>query len=420
MDLQERNISENNFEQCIKCTVCTAYCPVVPVNPAYPGPKQAGPDGERLRLKAGSYFDEALKYCLNCKRCEVACPSNVRIGDIIQLARMRYAKSRPSLRDRMLANTDFVGRMATTFAPIVNTTLGWTPVKAAMDGVLRIDRRRTFPSYAGQTFERWFRRHEEARQEGFDRHVSFFHGCYINYNYPDLGKDLVHVLNALGYGVHLLDREKCCGVALIANGLYDQARRQALTNMESIRRSVTGERRPVIVASSTCTFTMRDEYPHVLGVGNEDVRDGIDLVTRFVYRIIDSGEARLRFRDDVRMKAAYHTACHMERLGWSCYSIALLRMIPTLELTLLPSQCCGIAGTYGFKKENYAVSQGIGAPLFKTIEQTDAEWVVTECETCKWQIEMSTSRRVLHPISVLARMLDLEGTAELNNRKTAR
>mgnify|MGYP002470247288 FL=1 len=209
-------------------------------------------------------------------------------------------------------------------------------------------------------------------------------------------------------------------MALISNGLYKQARRQAETNLASLRTAVGGRGLDVITTSSTCTFTMRDEYPHVLGVGNEDVRDGIDLVTRFVYRIIDSGEARLRFRDDVRMKAAYHTACHMERLGWSCYSIALLRMIPTLELTLLPSQCCGIAGTYGFKKENYAASQGIGAPLFRTIEQTDAEWVVTECETCKWQIEMSTSRRVLHPISVLARMLDLEGTAGLNNRKTAR
>ena len=51
MKMQEKNISENNFEQCIKCTVCTVYCPVVPVNPLYPGPKQAGPDGERLRLK---------------------------------------------------------------------------------------------------------------------------------------------------------------------------------------------------------------------------------------------------------------------------------------------------------------------------------------------------------------------------------
>ena len=72
-NLQDKNISANNFEQCIKCTVCTVYCPVVPVNPNYPGPKQAGPDGERLRLKRGEFFDEALKYCLNCKRCEVAC-----------------------------------------------------------------------------------------------------------------------------------------------------------------------------------------------------------------------------------------------------------------------------------------------------------------------------------------------------------
>lgn len=92
MNMQQNNISENNFEQCIKCTVCTVYCPVIPVNPKYPGPKQAGPDEERLRLKRGEYFDEALKYCLNCKRCEVACPSNVKIGDIIQLARIKYSK----------------------------------------------------------------------------------------------------------------------------------------------------------------------------------------------------------------------------------------------------------------------------------------------------------------------------------------
>lgn len=416
MELQEQNISENNFEQCIKCTVCTAYCPVVPVNLAYPGPKQAGPDGERLRLKAGSLYDEALKYCLNCKRCEVACPSNVRIGDIIQLARIRYGKSRPKLRDRMLANTDFVGRMATTFAPIVNGVLGLSPVKAVMDGVLKIDHRRTFPSYAGQTFEWWFRRHAEARQEQFANHVSFFHGCYINYNYPDLGKDVVRVMNALGYGVHLLENEKCCGVALIANGLSDQARRQARSNIESIRRSVNEAGRPVIAASSTCTFTMRDEYPHVLGVANGDVRDQIDLVTRFIFKLVDSGRVQLRFRDDVSFRIAYHTPCHMERLGWGFYSISLLRMIPTLQLTVLPSQCCGIAGTYGFKKENYETSQGIGASLFEAIERAGVEYVATDCETCKWQIEMSTSRKVLHPISILARALDLEQTSQLNNQ----
>lgn len=95
MKMQERNISKNNFEQCIKCTVCTVYCPVVPVNPLYPGPKQAGPDGERHRLKKGIFFDDTLKYCLNCKRCEVACPSGVRIGDIIQAARIKYSTDKP-------------------------------------------------------------------------------------------------------------------------------------------------------------------------------------------------------------------------------------------------------------------------------------------------------------------------------------
>ena len=82
---------DHSFESCIKCTVCTTYCPVAKVNPLYPGPKQAGPDGERLRLKDPTLYDEALKYCTNCKRCEVACPSDVKIGDIIQRARADFA-----------------------------------------------------------------------------------------------------------------------------------------------------------------------------------------------------------------------------------------------------------------------------------------------------------------------------------------
>ncbi len=415
MNMQQSNISENNFEQCIKCTVCTVYCPVVPVNPKYPGPKQAGPDGERLRLKRGEFFDESLKYCLNCKRCEVACPSNVKIGDIIQKARINYSKKKPKLRDIMLANTDFVGSMATKFAPIVNTSLALKPVKLVMDGVLKIDAHRTFPKYSSQTFEGWYKKHAAQSQDGYKHHVSFFHGCYINYNFPQLGKDMVNVMNAIGYGVHLLDDEKCCGVALVSNGLIGQARKQAKFNIEKIRKSVLEDNRPVIGASSTCIFTMRDEYPHLLDVDNADVRDSIELATRFIYRLIDSGRVRLKFKDGIKLKLAYHTPCHMEKLGWAYYSIDLMRRIPGVELQVLDSQCCGIAGTYGFKKENYPTSQGIGASLFRQIEKSEADCVVTDCETCKWQIEMSTTAKVKHPISILAETLDLEAMKALNN-----
>lgn len=398
--------SEFNFEQCIKCTVCTVYCPVAAVNPLFPGPKQAGPDGERLRLKHKGFFDESLKMCLNCKRCEVACPSNVRIGDIIQAARIKHSSKGPGLRERLLANTDFVGSMATPFAPVVNMMVGWKPVKMVMDKVVGIDHRRTFPSYAFGTFESWLKRRRK-KQAKFARQISYFHGCYVNYNNPQLGKDFVKVMNALGVGVQLLEKEKCCGVPLISNGLIDKARRQGELNTASIRKSIVEDGRAVVGTSTTCTFTLRDEYPHLLGIDNADVRDKIDLATRYIYRMLQSGEVKLRFKKSApQRRVAYHTACHMEKLGWSYYSIALLRMIPSLELTVLDSQCCGIGGTYGFKKENYPTAQAIGTPLFSKIEASGCDVVSTDCETCKWQIEMSSSKPVIHPISLLAEALE--------------
>ena len=405
MNLQQHNISDNNFEQCIKCTVCTVYCPVAAVNPDYPGPKQAGPDGERLRLKKFNFYDESLKYCINCKRCEVACPSNVRIGDIIQSARIKYSEKKPTIRDFILANTDLVGTLSTPFAPIVNTTLGLKPVKAILDGVMKIDHRRTFPKYSFGTFESWYKK-QATKQTAYPKQISYFHGCYVNYNNPQLGKDLVKVMNALGIGVQLLEKEKCCGVALISNGFINQAKKQANTNIASIRKSVIEKKLPVLATSSTCTFTIRDEYPHLLDVKNDDVRDQIELATRYIYRLLSQKDIKLNFKQDKKIKVAYHTPCHMEKLGWSYYSIELLKLIPNIELTILDSQCCGIAGTYGFKKENYKTSQDIGASLFKQIESCDIDVIATDCETCKWQIEMSTTRPCEHPISVLANALE--------------
>lgn len=398
--------SEFNFEQCIKCTVCTVYCPVAAVNPLYPGPKQAGPDGERLRLKRPEFFDESLKWCLNCKRCEVACPSNVRIGDIIQAARIKHSKKKPGLREYILANTDFMGTMASPLAPIVNMAVGLKPVKVVMDKAIGIDHRRMFPKYAFGTFESWLKRNRK-KQAKFPRQVSYFHGCYVNYNNPQLGKDFVKIMNALGIGVQLLEKEKCCGVALISNGLIDQAKRQGEVNISSIRRSVVENKIPVLGTSSTCTFTLRDEYPHLLGIENKDVRDGIELATRYIYRLLSSGEVKLRFKKNTpKLRVAYHTACHMEKLGWAYYSTELLRMIPSVELIQLDSQCCGIGGTYGFKKENYATSQAVGEGLFRKIEASGCDVVSTDCETCKWQIEMSTSKEVIHPLSILANALE--------------
>ena len=161
---------------------------------------------------------------------------------------------------------------------------------------------------------------------------------------------------------------------------------------------------------------MRDEYEHLLGIDNHDVKDSIVLATKFIFDLVDSGKVKLAFRTDYHARVAYHTPCHMEKLGWSIYSTSLLRMIPGVDFVMLDSQCCGIGGTYGFKKENHHYSKMIGAPVFRQIEQEKVDLVATDCETCKWQIEMNTSVPVANPISIIADALDVEATCKLNKK----
>ena len=411
--MQETNISAKNYEQCQKCSLCETVCPVMANNPKYAGPKRSGPDGERYRLKNGIFFEDSLKYCLNCKRCEVACPSGVRIADLIQQARIDYGRKAPKLRDMMLASTDQVGPLASTFAPLANFALGLSPVKGIMDFTIGVDRRRTLPKYSSETFVHWFKKNAAAAQDGYKKQISYYHGCYANYNYPRLGKDFVSVMNAFGIGVQLIEGERCCGVAKIANGMISAATRDAKINIKAFSRSVK-EGRDIVTVSTTCTLTLLEEYPELLKVDNSAVRDHISLVEQYLYKGIASGALKPVWKEGFKARAAYHCPCHQERLGWGIFTTELLKMIPGMELIELESNCCGIAGTYGFKKENYKVSQMIGRPLFENIASVAPDFVACECETCKWQIEMSTGVPVKNPVSILAEALDLEKTAAAN------
>lgn len=407
--MQDNNLG--NFQDCLKCNICAEVCPMMEANPLYPGPKQAGPDELRYRIKDSAFFDNALKYCLNCKRCEVACPSGVKVGDIVARAKIKYGHSQHKMRDLMLSSTNLVGGMATTFAPIVNLALSLDITKKVLDSTIGVSAHASMPKYASKRFEQWFKT-VKARQEGYSRFVEYFHGCYVNYNYPQLGRDFVTLMNACGYGVHILEKQKCCGVALIANGFASQATSAAKANLASIRKAS----QPVLTTSSSCTLTIKEEYSTILDQDTSDIQAKVQMAVKWLYDRIDRGEVRLAFRKDFKMKAAYHTPCHLQKLGNQIYSIALLKMIPGLDLKVLEQKCCGISGTFGFKKENYAISQKIGSQLYESIYAANPEVVITDCETCKWQIEGACGIPVFNPISILAQALDVEQTTKLNER----
>lgn len=158
-----------------------------------------------------------------------------------------------------------------------------------MHKTIGVDKHKDLPKYSHGTFRSWYKKQAQTQAQ-FARQVSYFHGCYVNYNHPQLGKDLVKVLNAMGYGVQLLKKEKCCGVPLIANGFHEKARKNANLNISMIEQSVEQDR-TVISTSSTCSFTLQQEYPHVLGVENQHVVNRIEYVTRFLLKAFMNGYA---------------------------------------------------------------------------------------------------------------------------------
>jgi len=390
-----------SFDHCIKCTVCTMYCPVSQATHLFPGPKQSGPDAERLRIKNPELVDASLKYCTNCKRCEIACPSDVKIAEIIQNAKWNYVKiNRFRPRDWFMSRTDLVGTVATRLSTVANFVLKLRIVRAFMHLLLRIPYRRTFPEYAKAPFEKKFRKSLSPSQKEYKKRVVYFHGCYVNYNDHALGMDFIKVMNSMNYGVDIM-KEKCCGVPLIANGYIEKAKKNALYNIKSLQSA--DEKKRILTTSSSCAFALKYEYSSFLELDNSGIMERTDYATRFICEEFLSGNKPKMKRLGIR--AAYHSPCHLERMGGVMHTLSVLKMIPGLDLVVLNSECCGIAGTYGFKNENYSISQAVGSRLFEMIDRANPEYVITDCETCKMQIEMNTEYRVLHPVTVIAMAL---------------
>jgi glycerol-3-phosphate dehydrogenase subunit C len=386
-----------SFDHCIKCTVCNMYCPVSLASHLFPGPKQSGPDAERLRIKNPELVEASLKYCTNCKRCEIACPSDVKIAEIIQEAKWNYSKVhwfRP--RDFFMSRTDLVGSMATMFSFMVNFIINLRISKIFMHLLLKIPYSKTFPAYARGTFRRKFIKEINKTQNEFNKKVLYFHGCYVNYNNHVLGEKMVKVVNAMGYGVEIT-KEKCCGVPLIANGYIEKAKKNAGYNIRSL--SQISENTKIISTSSSCAYALKHEYPGFLNLDNSSINDRTFYITRFIFDEFMSGN--IPVMKNVGIRAAYHSPCHLERTGGIMYTLNVLKMVPGLDLVVLNSECCGIAGTYGFKNENYKISQDVGKNLFNMINGVHPEIVITDCETCKMQIEMNTDYKVLHPVEII-------------------
>ena len=395
-----------SLDHCVKCTICETACPVSNVTPLFPGPKYAGPQAERYRVADEPSVEWSVDYCSGCGICTQVCPQGVQIAELNAHARAKAKRQNGvPLRDRLIARPTVLGRLGTPVAPIANAALRSRPLRALAERTLGVHREAPLPRFAGRSFRSWAKRH---RSPAAERRVVYFHGCGTQYYEPDVGEKVVAVLEHNGFQVEI-PKQDCCGLPLQSNGLFDDAR--AYVRRLAAALAPAARDGALIVGNATsCTLMLKREAREILGLGDDP---DLKLVSERTYDLCElllelhgRGELRTDFQP-IEEVVIYHAPCQQQGQWIGKPALELLELVPGLQLQETDARCCGVAGTYGLKREKYEIAMDAGAELFGEIDASGARLVACDSDTCRWQIEHATGTPSAHPVELLHRAYGL-------------
>jgi len=393
-------------DNCYKCSVCDTTCPVAEVDDDFPGPKFQGPEQWRLkRAEDDVEIDDSIMSCSNCMRCDDACPSGVPLSQMHNTARGAYVDeqmsklSREYVRNRILANYRTLAEMGSKVPRLTNLVMGNSLVQTLNEKMLGITAERDFPEFATQTFREWWADRGGPQVQSDEKRVAYFHGCYSNYNTPEVGKAMVRVFEAFGYEV-VVPRQRCSGTPMFANGMLDDAERAASVNVSELS-DLLAEGYDIIASCTSCSMSLRQEYPELFQLS------GIEEVAANTYESLEY----LRIHEDLDgaladasvddQALAYHAPCHARNQGLDRQAVELFREVDGVEMEDVGDSCSGISGTYGWKEEKYETSMKIGEDMFEHMHDAEGEVGMTECPTCSMQMEHGTGYEIKHPLQLL-------------------
>ncbi len=357
---------------------------------------------------------EVMDLCLSCKGCKSECPSNVDVAKLkAEFLQHYYDAHGVPLRSRLIANFSTsakLGAMAPWAFNFMMTAPGISTLVKKFSGFAT---KRSLPTLQNQTLRSWFHKRRKSlteayslpRGEGWGGAVYLFIDEFTNYNDTHIGIKTVELLEGLGYDVRIADHLES-GRTWLSKGLLRKAKKIINTNIVKLS-SIVDANHPLVGIEPSAILTFRDEYPDLCDDALLETAKLLAAnsftIEEFLVREIAKGNIKPEQFSNEPKKISLHGHCQQKAVGSLQSTVQVLTLPARYTVEVIPSGCCGMAGSFGYEKEHYDISMKIGElVLLPAVRNASAETIIAAPGTsCRHQIKDGTGKKALHPVEVL-------------------
>ena len=351
---------------------------------------------------------EVFDLCLSCKACASECPSNVDVAALKAEFEYQYKKENgSSLRTRAFAFNAYLNKVGAVLPGITNRLY-----KAKLSGrfirkTLEVAPERSLPPVSKRTLRARFKKLKAFNPKQPIKTVYLFADEFTNYLDAQIGEDAVILLQRLNYEVRIVAHAES-GRSFISKGFLKEARKAAQKNI-TIFKELIDEEHPLVGIEPSAILGFRDEYIRLA----KDVEEAKTLakntftIEEFLSAEIKAERIKATSFTTEAKKLKIHGHCHQKSLSGIEHTFAILNLPVNYTPTIIPSGCCGMAGSFGYEKEHYALSMQIGEQtLFPAVRRASEDTLIAAPGTsCRHQIKDGTQRQAQHPVTILKNAL---------------
>jgi len=363
--------------------------------------------------KNNKFDHEELKVvfqlCLSCKACKTECPSSVDVAALKAEFLYHYQKENGvALNTKLIAHNYELNKMASLFPRLSNWVFSSKITSKILKKVLGFSEKRSLPKVSSISLNKWYNNfYNKDNENNFIKEVILFNDEFTNYLDTAIGQDAIELLTRLNYKVRLINHTES-GRAFISKGLLEEAKSKANENVELLKGEVH-DQCVLIGIEPSAIYSFKDDYLRLADnkTAAKNIAKHTYLIEAFLQQEIKAGFISVSAFTKTRKTIKFHGHCYQKALENQMSSFEVLNLPENYKVTIIPSGCCGMAGSFGYEKDTYDVSMAIGEQtLFPAIKKAGDDVIIAANGTsCRHQIKDGTGRIAKHPVTILKEAL---------------